>query len=144
MQYKKYNGNFIRNKILLPIANKLIDTDQHTVRVISDGVKYEARYYRTRYWYDSEPITIRGILEKRRVHHVSYWDGGEKGMVWCQMFGRGPDMIYARRRDNIKALITQNLYHVIDNWLEHVVKPSKEKETKKPDFTNYTGDDYEN
>ena len=129
MKYKKYNKtrHYIRNKILLPIANRLIDTDQHTVRVISDGVKYEARYHRFQYWYDSEPITIKGILEKRRIYHVSYWDGGEKGNVWCQMLGRGADIIYARRRDNIKCTITKNLYHAIDYWVEHVVKPNKKK-----------------
>ena len=116
----------IRNKILLPIANKLIDIRQHSVRIIRDGVQYEARYHRTCFLHDGEPITIRRILEKRKVYHIDYWDGGEKGKVWCEMFGWGPHMFYAKRRKEIENTVTKNLNHVIDMWLKYVVNSNKE------------------
>lgn len=149
MKFKQYRNirHYIRNKILLPIANKLIDIRPRSVRIIRDGVQYEARYHRTRYWYDSERITIKGILDKRKAYHIDYWDFGETGRGGCEMFGWGPSMFTVQRGNNIKSvtsIVTKNLNYVIDMWLEHVVKPSKEKETKKPDFTNHTGDDYEN
>ncbi len=129
MKYKKYSKfrHFIRDKILLPIANRLIDIRPRFVHVIRDGVRYEARYYRTRYWYDNERITIRGILNKRKVYHVSYWDGGEKGNVWCQMFGRGQDMFYVERKYDIESMVSNELGRVVDSWLKYVVKPNKEK-----------------
>ena len=140
MKFKQYRNirHYIRNKILLHIANRLIDIRRHSVRIVRDGIQYEARYHRTQYWYDSEPITIRGILDKRKVYHIDYWDGGEKGKVWCEMFGWGPSMFTVKRKKEIENAVTKNLNYVIDMWLEHIVKPNK-----KPNFTNHTGDDYE-
>ena len=132
MKLKKYVKlrHRIRDKILLPIANKLIDIRPRSIRIIRDGVQYEARYRRTRYWYDGRPITIRDILAKRQVYHIDYWDGGENGKVWCEMFGWGPSMFTVQRGNNIKSvtsIATKNLNYVIDMWLEHIVKPNKEK-----------------
>ena len=133
MKLKKYVKirHRIRDKILLPIANKLIDIRPRSIRIIRDGVQYEARYRRTRYWYDGTPITIRGILEKRKNYHISYWDGGEKGKVWCEMFGWGPSMFTIKRKKEIESTVTNNLNYVIDMWLKHIVKPSKEKNDEK-------------
>ena len=127
MKLKQYNKirYYIRNKILLPIANKLIDIRPHSIRIIRDGVQYEARYHRTCFWYDGEPITIRRILEKRKNYHIDYWDGGEKGKVWCEMFGWGPHMFNAKRRKEIENTVTKNLNHVIDMWLKYVVNSKK-------------------
>lgn len=133
MKFKQYRNirHYIRNKILLPIANRLIDIRRHSVRIVRDGVQYEARYHRARYWYDGRPITIKGILEKRKVYHIDYWDGGEKGKVWCEMFGWGPSMFTIKRKKEIESTVTNNLNYVIDMWLEHIVKPSKEKNDGK-------------
>lgn len=121
--------HFIRNKILLPIANKLIGAyKKHYVYIERDGVKYKAEYHRVQYWGDDEPITIKGILERRKIYHVWYWDGGEKGKVWCEMFGYGQDMFYVERKVDIESLVTKELNRVIDMWLKYVVKPNKEKE----------------
>ena len=73
MKFKKYSKirHFIRNKILLPIANKLIGAyKKHYVYITRDGVQYKAEYYRSQYWYDDEPITIKGILRNRRTYHI--------------------------------------------------------------------------
>lgn len=136
MKLKKYVKirHRIRDNILLPIANRLIDIRPRSIRIIRDGVQYEARYRRTRYWYDGKPITIKGILEKRKVYHVDYWDGGEKGKVWCEMFGWGPSMFTVQRGNSIKSvksIAIKNLNYVIDMWLEHIVKPNKEKNDAK-------------
>lgn len=135
MRFKKYSKlrHFIRNKILLPIANKLIGIKSHVIHVTRDGVHYKAEYYRTRYWWDSEPITIKGILNKRKVYHVWYWDGGENGKCWCEMFGWGQSMFYAKRRNDIESLVSKELDHVIDMWLKYVVNKNKEgKDDENP------------
>ena len=129
MKFKQYRNirHYIRNKILLPIANRLIDIRRHSIRIVRDGVQYEARYHRTQYWYDSEPITIKGILDKRKVYHIDYWDFGETGRGGCEMFGWGPSMFAVKRGDDIEGIVTKNLNYVIDMWLEHIVKPNREK-----------------
>ena len=134
MKFKKYSKirHFIRDKILLPIANKLIGANEkHYVYIERDGMKYKAEYHRTQYWWDSEPITIKGILEKRRTYHVWYWDGDEKGKVWCEMFGWGQSMFYVKFGQDIEKLVSKELNCVIDCWLKYVVNPSKEKKDER-------------
>lgn len=128
MKFKKYSKirHFIRDKILLPIANKLIGIEQHKLRCFKDGIVYEARYRRFRYWWDSEPITIKGILEKRKSYHVDYWDGGENGKCFCEMFGWGKSIIHVKRTDDIEELVAMELDKVIHMWNKYVTHRAEE------------------
>lgn len=120
---------WIRRKLTMPLANKLIGSHKpYIVRIKYNNAHYEARYHRAQYWYDNERITIKGILRKRKIYHVSYWDGGEKGLCWCEMFGWGQSMIEVKRGDDIEILVTQELAHVIAMWLKYIVNPNKEKD----------------
>lgn len=130
MKFKKYSKvrHFIRDKILLPIANKLIGANKkHYVYITRDGVQYKAEYYRARYFYDDQPITTKGILRNRRTYHIWYWDGGENGRVWCEMFGWGMSMVELKFGQDIKKIVTHELNRTIDLWLKHVVNKNKER-----------------
>lgn len=123
MKFKKYSRirHFIRDKILLPIANKLIGCRKvHIHRIRYKDCFYEARYHRLQYFWDQEPITIKGIIHKRRTYVVDYWDGGNTGRVWCEMFGWGEKFIHVKRGEDIELLVTNELERVIAMWRKYV------------------------
>lgn len=119
-----------RKNIIMPLANKLIGSyKKYTVRMVSDiGVTYDAEYHRTRYWYDEERITIRGIFQKRKVWHVTYWDKGVKpgwGGIEMWVSNGGPDMFYGNKKEaEIKA--RSGLECTIERW-EAITKRRKEE-----------------
>ena len=129
MPYKKYSKvkHFIRDKILLPIANWLIGANKpYFLRTTIDGVMYEARYHRSRYWWDSERITLKGILKKRKTYYVTCWDGGKEGRVWCEMLGYDNHFIQVKNSRDIEELVAENLENTIYCWGKIVAPTDKE------------------
>ena len=124
MKYGKYRKicHFTRDKIFLSIANKLIGVgvEGRVGMTAPDGTRYEARYHRLGYFADGRPITIRGILKRRKTYYVDYWDGGTKGKVWCEMFGWGEKFIYVKRGEKIETLALDQLNHVTEMWRKYV------------------------
>jgi hypothetical protein len=108
---------FIRNRILLPIANWLSGSNKrYSVVIVRDGVTYEAEYHRARYWYDDTPITITGIRTNRTVWHVRYLDRGTKGAGGCEMLTDCPTVFGARTASRALITATQYLESAIDYW----------------------------
>ena len=126
---------WFRRNISMPLANKLIGSyKKYTVRLVSDlGITYEAEYHRTRYWYDEERITIKGILEKRKWWHVTYWDKGEKpgwGGIEMWVLNGGPCMFFGNKKDALLKA-TSGLQSTIKRWDEITNRRKKEQCEKK-------------
>ena len=122
---------WVRKNITMPLANKLIGSNKrYSVRVVSDvGVTYEVEYHRTRYWYDEERITIRGILQKRKLWHVTYWDKGVKpgwGGIEMWVSGGGPCIFFGNKKDALLKA-TSGLQDTIKCW-EDITKRRKKEQ----------------
>ena len=119
MKYKKHSRvkTYIRHKILLPIANFLIGAYKpYFVRKTINGEMWEARYSRSRYWWDSERITIAGILRKRKIYYATFWCGGTEGRSWVQPMGFGSIYIHTNRGDDIESLVSRHLGMAAEYW----------------------------
>lgn len=110
---------WIRKKLTMPLANKLIGSNKrYSVRQVSaKGVTYEGEYHRSRYWYDTERITIGGIFNKRKVWHVMYWDKGENpGFGGIEMIGCGGAPILHGTEEEVLEQVSKDLTKAIWRW----------------------------
>lgn len=109
---------WIRGKITMPLANKIIGSSKrHIIRVVVDGVTYDAEYHRQPYWYELYPrVTIRGILKKRKIWHVMFWDKGvEPGLGGIEMLGARKH-IFEGTHKNVALEIEKELRWVASRW----------------------------
>ena len=123
---------WIRRNITMPLANKLIGCrKRYSIVIMRDGCYYMAEYHRQQFWYDTEKITIKRILEKRRTWHVMYWDKGEKlgfgGIEMC--FNLGQPIFEGRKKD-VHNLILKELERVTNHWISLRTNNEKEKENE--------------
>lgn len=111
---------WVRLKISMPIANKIIGANKiRTVVVERNGVYYAAEYHRAPFWFDKEPITIRNILKKRKLWFVHYWDKGTVYGFGGREMGLRPWMPFIESNSkDIAAKVTDALNVNIDAWLE--------------------------
>ena len=93
--------NWIRLHITMPLANYFIGCNKrYSLSAWVDDVCYEAEYHRARYYYDSERITLRGIISKRHTWHITYWDKGKTpGLGGVEMTGPAAQILTGFKYD---------------------------------------------
>ena len=77
---------------------------------VPGGGMYEARYHRSQYFYDNEPVTFENTNRLKNTYHIDYWKCFENGgaveiapnNIYC--------MVYSENKEELKTLIR--------NWLE--------------------------
>lgn len=109
----------------MPLANRLIGSKKrHILRMVVDGVTYEAEFHRQQYWYELRPaVTIFGILKKRKTWHVTFWDKGKKpGWGGIEMLNNSKPIVYGTKK-NILPEIEEEMKRVIHYW--SVVIPNR-------------------
>ena len=124
---------WFRRRVSMPLANWLIGSNKiHTLRMVVDGVTYEAEFHRQQYWYELRPaITICGILKKRKTWHVTFWDKGAKpGWGGIEMLNNRKPIVYGTKK-TVLPEIEEEMKHVIHYWT--VVIPSRRLENNQCD-----------
>ena len=80
---------------------------------------YQAEFSREQFWYDSERITIKNILAKRKNWYVTYWDAyngkGGRCMMWCMY--EPPSYVRGSLR-KVKSIIKVELTKTMESWIK--------------------------